>query len=47
MSSCSGPGAMMARLWPQVEACCIAHDEAYTIGGDARLRRVADAEFLL
>ena len=27
--------------------CCVAHDEAYTQGGDSRLRHIADAEFLL
>ena len=47
MTACSGPGKYLAAQWPAAEPCCVAHDEAYTQGGDSRLRHIADAEFLL
>ena len=45
-SVCSGPGAYLADLYPDVEHCCVMHDEEYTKGGDGRLRHIVDVEFL-
>ena len=43
----AGPRKFSPPKWPAAAPCCVAHDEAYTQGGDSRLRHIADAEFLL